>query len=72
MTHHDAHGEDSARRTKLISLLVVAALMTVAAALMPRFGQPEAYHAFADQRALFGIPRFGDVASSLAYLIVGV
>lgn len=66
------HGHrDGARWAKLISLLVVAIVLAVGAALVPRFGQPEAYHAFADARSLFGIPRFGDVASNLAYLIAG-
>lgn len=57
--------------TKKIGLIVLAVLMVAGALLMPRFGQPDAYHAFADQRSLFGVPRFGDVVSNLAFLIVG-
>jgi hypothetical protein len=37
----------------------------------PPFGQNPQYHNFADRRALFGIPNFLDVASNLAFLIVG-
>lgn len=65
-------GPDTARCAKLIALCVVAAVLAVGALLAPRFAQPEAYHAFADQRALFGISRFGDVASNLGYLIAGL
>lgn len=39
---------------------------------LKRFGQNPEYHNFADQRALFGIPNFFDVASNLAFLIVGI
>ena len=34
--------------------------------------QSSAYHDFADQRTLFGIPNFADVASNLAFLAVGL
>jgi Ceramidase len=35
------------------------------------FGQNPDYHNFADRRMFFGIPNFFDVASNLAFLIVG-
>lgn len=38
----------------------------------PPFGQDQKYHAFADRRAFFGIPNFLDVASNLAFLVVGI
>ena len=50
-------------------LLTVAALTTVA--VLAPLAQPLAYHGFADQRAFFGIPNFLNVASSLAFLLVG-
>ncbi|HSF46873.1 MAG TPA: ceramidase domain-containing protein, partial [Burkholderiales bacterium] len=37
----------------------------------PPIPQPEAYHAFADRRALFGVPNFADVISSFAFVLVG-
>jgi hypothetical protein len=36
------------------------------------FRQPAEYHAFADQRVLFGIPRALDVLSNLPFLLVGL
>jgi hypothetical protein len=37
----------------------------------PRIPQAQSYHQFADQRAWLEIPHFADVASNLAFLIVG-
>jgi hypothetical protein len=39
---------------------------------LPRIPQPQSYHSFADQRSLFGIPNFGDVASNLPFAVIGV
>jgi hypothetical protein len=36
------------------------------------FGQDQNYHNFADSRPFLGIPNFGDVASNLGFLIVGL
>ncbi len=36
------------------------------------FGQNPEYHNFADRRVSFGIPNFLDVASNIAFLIVGI
>jgi hypothetical protein len=38
---------------------------------LPPIPQDPAYHAFADRRALAGIPNFLNVASSVAFLLVG-
>jgi hypothetical protein len=55
----------------LVCALVAAA--TVAAMLaLPRIAQDPAYHAFADRRALLGIPNAADVLSNLAFLAVGL
>ncbi len=50
----------------------VTALAVAAALLIPAQPQPLAYHDFADGRGAFGIPNFLNVASNLAFLIVGV
>jgi hypothetical protein len=49
--------------TLLLPLLVALAIDPIA--------QPHGYHDFADQRALFGIPHFVNVASNIAFLAVG-
>ena len=36
------------------------------------FPQDQNYHAFADSRGFLGIPNFGDVASNLGFLVVGI
>ncbi len=40
--------------------------------LIPPIPQDPAYHLFADEREILGIPSFGDVVSNLAFLLVGV
>ena len=60
------------RETRIAILWASAAAIALAAALAPPFAQPEAYHSFADQRALLGIANALDVASNLAFLVVGV
>lgn len=54
----------------------LALAFTVACVLValfaPPVAQPQSYHDFADQRALFGIANFGDVASNLPFLLVGI
>lgn len=49
-----------------------AALVALAAALLPAVPQDPAYHAFADGRAFWGIPNALDVASNAAFAVVGL
>jgi hypothetical protein len=53
---------------------LVLALLAVLAACMsrPRMAQDPAYHEFADQRQLLGLPHLLDVASNLPFLVIGV
>jgi hypothetical protein len=53
-------------------LLALIAATTLVVLLLPRIPQNEAYHNFADQRALLGIPHCLDVLSNIPFLIVGV
>lgn len=57
-------------RTLLIVAVSVACVL--AALLLPAVPQPLAYHDFADQRELFGVERFFDVFSNLAFLMAGL
>ena len=52
-------------------MIVTIAIATVFSLLRP-FPQPQSYHSFADRRSFLGIPNFGDVASNLAFAILGV
>jgi hypothetical protein len=49
----------------------VTAAAVIAAAWVPPVPQDAAYHAFADQRRLLGIPNFWNVVSNLPFLLVG-
>ena len=53
-----------------MAAIVVGSLVVML--FLEPFGQNAEYHNFADKRALFGIPNFLDVASNLAFLIVGI
>ncbi len=55
-----------------VGIVLAVALAAAGAALwVPPFAQDPAYHAFADRRAVLGIPNFADVVSNAAFLVVG-
>ena len=58
-------------RVRIAILAAVSIAAIVAVILHGPIPQPPGYHAFADQRALLGIPNFGNVMSNLAFLFVG-
>ena len=49
-----------------------ALLLLVTAALLPAIPQDQAYHHFADTRALLGVPRAADSLSNLGFLGMGL
>jgi len=55
-----------------ILLLAAAALLFAAALFAPALGQPAGFHAFAEQRPLWGIPHALDVLSNLPFAIAGL
>lgn len=57
------------RDAVLIGLFVVVAVVL---ALRSPIRQPLAYHDFADQRTLLGVPNFMDVFSNLLFLVAGL
>jgi hypothetical protein len=58
------------RRAVLLGVIAVAGIAGVA--LSGPIRQDPAYHAFSDQRELFGIPHFWNVVSNLPFAIAGV
>lgn len=50
----------------------LAALAIVVLLFVPPIAQDAAYHQFADQRTLFGIPNFWNVVSNLPFLLVAL
>ena len=57
------------RNTVLIALYAV---ITVAIVWLAPIGQPPGYHDFADDRTIWGIANFFNVASNAAFLIPGI
>ncbi|WP_158886071.1 alkaline phytoceramidase [Rhodanobacter sp. L36] len=53
-------------------LALIGAVVLILALVLPSFAQPQGYHDFADKRGWLGVPNFGDVASNLAFLWVGL
>jgi hypothetical protein len=49
----------------------ISVLAVVAAWLVPAMPQPVEYHDFADQRDMFGVDNFLDVASNVAFALAG-
>src|ERR1700687_3976633 len=60
------------RRSKVLLLAGIALFGIVAVIAHGPIPQAPGYHAFADQRHLFGIPNFWNVASNLPFLVVGL
>ncbi len=58
------------QKTWLLILVTLATL--VAIFIMPPIPQPPSFHHFADNRLLWGIPNFGNVASNLLFLVVAI
>jgi hypothetical protein len=53
-------------------LLLVATVSLAAVWLLPPLPQDPLYHQFADGRTILGVPNFFNIASNLAFLLVGV
>ncbi len=71
---HPPHGAAARLRRHWREATLVAVLLALLAGFMaggPR-AQQQAYHDFADQRLLLGVPNLLDVASNLPFLVVGV
>jgi hypothetical protein len=56
----------------LLILIGLTAASLLGLLLLPAIPQDQAYHSFADQRALLGIPNFWNVASNIPFIVVGV
>lgn len=59
------------RTLRAVICAVPVAILTGALILFDPFAQPLAYHDFADQRIILGIPNFFDVTSNLTFLVAG-
>lgn len=61
----------AARTGRVAFIVALAVAMVIALMLHGPIAQPPDYHAFADQRTIFGVPDFWNVVSNLAFLIPG-
>jgi hypothetical protein len=60
------------QRTRLCVIAAVTVATVTGVFALPPLPQSQAYHNFADRRALFGIPNFLNVASNAAFLLAGI
>lgn len=60
------------RKIRLGLLLLLAISFAAMVAALPPFPQPQAYHHFAEQRALFGVPNFLNAVSNIPFLVVAM
>jgi hypothetical protein len=59
-------------RTAVFLICAIALAASIVLLLLPPVRQDPAYHAFADQRTLWGIPNFANVASNFLFLLVAL
>jgi hypothetical protein len=62
---------DSQWKSRVLILLAFTAVSLVALLFLPPIPQDQAYHHYADQRALFGIPNFWNVVSNVPFILIG-
>jgi hypothetical protein len=55
----------------VVVFLGLMAASLAALLLLPPIHQDQAYHRFADERTLFGVPNFWNVVSNLPFVAVG-
>jgi hypothetical protein len=58
--------------SKAILIVGLSVVAVVVVLFLPAVPQDPAFHSFADQRTLWGIPNFANVASNLPFLVIGV
>lgn len=63
---------DVAPRTRLLIAAALALTVLLFFLFVPPMAQDETYHLFADNRTVWGIPNFWNVASNLPFAIVGL
>jgi len=59
-------------RLRVAAMISLAVAVMIGALFVPAIAQDPAYHAFADGRAMFGIPNFWNVVSNAPFLPFGV
>lgn len=59
-------------KAKTHLLIIISAIAVLAAFFVKPIAQDPAYHQFADQRTLLGIPNMWDVLSNLPFVILGL
>ena len=57
---------------KLVLILIIAVTALLAVFVLPPIPQDPAYHLFADQRQILGIPNFWNVFSNAPFIFVGL
>jgi len=61
----------SKKSNRVLALLILTATSLVGLLFLPPIPQDQSYHAFADQRTIFGTPNFWNVVSNIPFIAVG-
>ena len=64
--------ENPKNARRVLAFLALMALSLLGLLLLPKISQDQAYHAFADQRTILGIPHFWNVISNLPFIAIGI
>lgn len=59
-------------RLRVAAIVLAGVAVATVVLLLPLIPQPQSYHDLADTRVILGIPCFGDVATHVLYLAVGL
>jgi len=62
----------SKKSNPILALLLLLAASLIGLLFLPPIPQDQSYHAFADQRTIFGVPNFWNVVSNIPFIAVGV
>ena len=65
-------GFDASQRVRLWILLALSVIAVAGVMLHAPIAQPSEYHAFVDQRSIWGIPNFWNVLSNVPFLVFGL
>jgi len=63
---------EGSRKSGLLMLLILTAILTLICCMVPPIPQPQWYHLFADRRSFLDIPNFCDVVSNLPFAVIGI
>ena len=71
-SRHDGQLTTQAFRTRVLLIVGLGVATTCAVLFLPPIAQDAAYHNFADQRSMLGVPNMLNVISNVPFVVVGI